>query len=373
MKVLKCIICILFFGEGYLLSSNPLKVEFVIKNKFIQDSSYVNLLVKNNTSTSYYLPIIESPETEKWKFVVRGEEGKFFFLEKTYSDSIKNNMPLYSDDCITGGNEEQFDFETLWDARKSKISVDDIVCLRPGDSATLKIPIHLIVKLADYCKWQIQGYNYKSNIWLVLRYEYKVKPDEFLSLSANTINELHRRGFSLYTDEIISNRVKVIPSKYYYPDLIRQQKADSAQKAYTIARLERIKKHKELPKGSLQEKYYYYCCPDLSKLKRSEKYTFYKTENICSIRESISAACLIGMEKLGYDRLKEIAGFFFKKRIYLHLIAGVGSVDFAEVQNKNIKDDHRLIYVSVDDCLDIQEIKKAVDVYNRETKRLMGW
>ena len=355
-----------------MLSSNPLRVEFVIKNKFIQDSSYVDLLVKNKTSTSYYFPIIESPETDKWRFLIWGELGKFFFLEKTYTDSINNNKSWYSDDCITGGEKEQSEFESLWDARKSLIRADDIICLRPGDSVTLKIPIHLIVKFADYCKWQIKDYDYKSNIWLVLRYEFKVQPDEFLALSANTINELHSRGFSLYTDEIISNRVKVIPSKYYYPDLIRQQKVDSTQKAYTIANLERIKKHKELPKGSLQEKYYYYCCPNLSKLARSEIYTNYKTENICSIRESISATCLIGMEKLGYDRLKEIAGFFFKKRIYLHLITGVGSVDLAEAQNLNIKDDHHMIYVSVDDCLDIQEIKKAVVVYNEETKRLMG-
>lgn len=373
MRLFKCIVyCVFFVNSCSLLAANSTKIEFTIKNNLIQDSSFVDLLIRNNTLENYYFPIIASQESEKWRLLCVDEMSKFFFLEQLYSDRNMKAMTLYSDDCLTGGQQDQSEYMSLWKDYSALIGINDIVCLGPGDSVILKVPIHLLIRMAQYCKWMIQDYDYKSEIWLQFRYNLKADFQGRIYLPENTVRELHGKKFRLYTDEMVSNRVKVMPSKYYYPDLVWLQKQDSIRKAYTIDSDERIKKHKELPKGSLQEKYYYNFCQGLTKLERDENYPNYKTEKICSIRESISAISFLPMAELGYNRLKEIAGYYFKKRIYLHLITGVGSVDLAESENRNIKDDHRLIYISIDDCLTIGEIEKAAEVYNTETRRLMG-
>lgn len=43
-------------------------IEFTITDKSIADNSFINLQISNKTASNYYLPIINSPESEKWKY-----------------------------------------------------------------------------------------------------------------------------------------------------------------------------------------------------------------------------------------------------------------------------------------------------------------
>ena len=72
-----------------------------------------------------------------------------------------------------------------------------------------------------------------------------------------------------------------------------------------------------------------------------------------------------------YKRIIELAKVNFEKKVYLYLVEGKGSVEFAEKKNENIEDDNNLIYISIDDFINAKEITKGKELYNSETKKLM--
>ena len=72
-----------------------------------------------------------------------------------------------------------------------------------------------------------------------------------------------------------------------------------------------------------------------------------------------------------YKRIVELAQVNFDKKIYLYLIEGKGSVERAEKENINLKDDNELIYISINDFINAKEITIGKDLYNTETERLL--
>ncbi|WP_447635703.1 hypothetical protein [Flavobacterium microcysteis] len=131
---------------------------------------------------------------------------------------------------------------------------------------------------------------------------------------------------------------------------------------------------RQIPEGSIQYKYYNYCNENLSKLERSEFYPFFPTEELCSIKKNfrwIFPSHVIICEII-YKRIVELAKANFEEKIYLFLIEGEKSIELAEKKNENLEDDNNLIYISVNDFIDIKEITKGIKLYNSETKKLMN-
>lgn len=52
-------------------------IEFTIVKDIVQENSSIWLLINNKTSSNYYLPIINSFESERWKYMLSRDE--FFF------------------------------------------------------------------------------------------------------------------------------------------------------------------------------------------------------------------------------------------------------------------------------------------------------
>lgn len=55
-------------------------IEFRIIDKFIADNSFITLEIRNKTASNYYLPIINSPESEKWKYILSSDQNRFFLF-----------------------------------------------------------------------------------------------------------------------------------------------------------------------------------------------------------------------------------------------------------------------------------------------------
>ena len=127
----------------------------------------------------------------------------------------------------------------------------------------------------------------------------------------------------------------------------------------------------QIPKGTIQHKYYEYCYENLSKLEKSEVYPYFQTNELCSINKCFRGISYPEINEIIYKRIVELAQVNFEKKIYLYLIEGKGSVERAEKENENLKDDNQLIYISIDDFINAKEITKGKDLYNTETERIM--
>lgn len=128
----------------------------------------------------------------------------------------------------------------------------------------------------------------------------------------------------------------------------------------------------QIPKGTIQYKYYDYCNENLTELDKITEYPFFETNELCSIRKCFRSISRPEINEVIYKRIIELAKVNFDRKVYLYLIEGERSVGLAEKKNENIEDDNNLIYISVDDFINAKEITKGKELYNSETKKLMG-
>lgn len=127
----------------------------------------------------------------------------------------------------------------------------------------------------------------------------------------------------------------------------------------------------QMQKGTIQYKYYDYCTENLSRLEAPKAYPLFKTEDLCSIKACFRSISYPEINEVIYKRIVELARLNFKNNVLLYLIEGKGSVELADKRNETISDDNGFIYISVDDSINADEIRKGVELYNSETKKLM--
>lgn len=128
----------------------------------------------------------------------------------------------------------------------------------------------------------------------------------------------------------------------------------------------------QIPKGTIQYKYYDYCNKNLSKLERSKVYPLFPTEELCSIKKCFRGISYPEINEIIYKRIVELAKVNFENKIYLFLIEGKSSVELAEKKNENLEDENNLIYISIDDFINAKEITMGKELYNSETEKLMS-
>jgi len=343
-------------------------IKFTITDKYLKDHSFITLLIKNTSDTNYYLPIINSSESEKWQFITSSNDKIFFFLGINCSNMLSKEYLWHSIVDTNEDKEEDLLFK-LWDKKKKSIDERDFILLKSGESTIIKVPVNLIVTISKLSFWELKEYDKRSESKVAIKYLKKEAGLEEELLSKKTVCKLRRMGYKLYTDEIISNDAILVPS-----ELTKMNDSEQNQNNIDPVKNEfkaRLKKHVDIPKSSIQWKYYIYCSPNLKHIVDAYKYSLLKVVELCSIKECFLHMFSPDINEIIYRRLIEIARANFKNKIYLYLVAGSGSVDFAEKQNENMTDDNQLIYISVDDYVNSNEILKGVELYNSETSKLM--
>ncbi len=360
---------ILCFFWGYFIiltstyaseSKNESGLQFIINEDSIDENSYITVLIKNNSSIDYYLPILETEETLQWDLLYTVEARKFFLINTFFLDENMDEIPWYTDNCHDPS--EIDDFHAIWRQKIKRIRADDMILLRSGDSTTIKIPIRLSVNYSEYCVWQLLDYELLDKVNVCIVYEQKTEEMVKNFLSKGTKYKLKRMGYELYTNKIVSDTVAV----YRNHESVQIAKDTSHLKS-TI----NVKDYVEIPKGSLQWKYYTYCIPKLKPIKRLKTYPAFRVEDLCSIRSCFQALLRPEISEVMYKRLIEIARDNYKNKIYLYLISGKGSVELAEEHNRCIQKQTDFIYISVDSFINSSEIQKRIDIYNNETTRLL--
>lgn len=186
-------------------------IEFTIIDKSIIDSSFINLEISNKTALNYYLPIINSLESEKWKYELSSDENRFFFIYKVGYNSIDEKRHWSSVDC----NYDIIDTESdklneLWKKKKTTITSKDLILLKSGESIKIKVPMNLHIKISKYCNWELENYRNEKELHIVINYPKKDRELATKFLSSKTLDSLKQMGYELYDKEINSNKVPLI-------------------------------------------------------------------------------------------------------------------------------------------------------------------
>lgn len=204
---------LLFFAMNSCSSKKGVhqNVEFTIKDKSINDNSVITLLIRNNTATNYYLPIINSFESERWKYMLSADESRFFFIYKIgyTNDNIQKywgSSNCFGEEVI---DEEMDHLQELWKQKKKTIEIKDLILLKSGERIEIKVPMNVHLKSTEDCLWELEGYNQKG-LKIGLNYPAKSKDLADRFLSKETIDSLKKMGFELYEKEIDSNKVPLL-------------------------------------------------------------------------------------------------------------------------------------------------------------------
>jgi hypothetical protein len=184
-------------------------IEFKIIDKIITDNSCINLLIVNKTTSNYYLPIINSNESQKWAFILSADENRFFFINKVGYNSRNQQIDWFSQNCIEL-DEELMKVDELWKKKKQKINTKDLILLKSGKSIKIKVPFNLYIKISRYCTWELKNYRNEKGQKIAINYSKKENELATKFLSLQTLDSLKQMGYELYTKEINSNKVPLI-------------------------------------------------------------------------------------------------------------------------------------------------------------------
>jgi hypothetical protein len=342
------------------VSKNDSGLQFIINEDSITENSHITLLIKNNSLTDYYLPIIKTEKTLQWNALFNMEARNFFFINTVFMTDSTGEIPWGTENCYDMGDYDFF--EKYWSQKLNGIKSQNMILIKSGDSAKVKMPVELTVKYSEFCIWKLQDYDKFNRINVCFTYEPKTFDMEEKFLSKSTISKLKRMGYELYTNKIVSDTVEV-----YRNHRSTQIVKDTLHFDSNF----NVKDYVEIPKGSLQWKYYTYCVSNLKPIKRIKTYPGFRVEDLCSIRSCFQALLRPEISEVMYKRLVEIARDNYKNKIYLYLISGKGSVEIAEEHNRSIQKQNDFIYISVDSFINSKEIQKRIEIYNNETTRLL--
>lgn len=212
INILRVTMVVFFLILNPCFAQKKLKndIEFKILDKVARDNSCVSLLIKNNSSYDYYLPIINSFESERWKFMLPKDESSFFFIYMTVYNVDDKIIKWHSDNCYSEHfrDENLSMFNDQWVQKRKNIRVEDLILLKAGERKKFKVPVHLKVKLSDDCFWEIENYKEEE---LKFTYYYRKKQSEMIYsfLDEKIIKKLEQLKYKLYDKEVESNKVRL--------------------------------------------------------------------------------------------------------------------------------------------------------------------
>jgi hypothetical protein len=211
MKIITLVsFSILLFSSCAAKKALKGNMEFAITDKSINDNSFLTLLISDKTASNYWLPIITSPESEKWQFLLRSDEVRFFFTFITGFNAEGKEMNWISEQSDHGDWTELEKYTELWDQKKKAIGVNDLILLKSGESIKIKVPIHLTLKITKDFVWELENYKNEKSVQIAIHYPEKRLKHTSKFLEAKVIKQLKTMKYRLYRPEINSNKVPLI-------------------------------------------------------------------------------------------------------------------------------------------------------------------
>jgi len=212
INVLKAVtISFLFLNVCFSQEKKVNSITFKIIDKVLKNNTSAKLLISNNSTYNYYLPILNTLDSEEWNFILPADETSFFFVHMIVYKSNGESLSWHSNNCFGGDLDIAWrDFDEKWKQKKKNIKIEDLILLKAGQKKIINLPINLQVKLSKDCFWEFIGY--KNEKELKLTYYYRRKQAELVPvfLGSEILKKMEKLNYKLYNMEIESNKVKII-------------------------------------------------------------------------------------------------------------------------------------------------------------------
>jgi hypothetical protein len=127
-------------------------------------------------------------------------------------------------------------------------------------------------------------------------------------------------------------------------------------------------------KNDISFELYSKCFPNLNQGSEIfEKYPEMQKFEFCSIIKCVALLAYKEeyIQEIGKARLRGIATQLFREGNPVILISGMDSSSTEIEENKNVKDDNNIVYVSIGECVIPQYMWTAKEVFNTQTKILI--
>lgn len=204
---------ILFLSSCASKKERQSNVEFTIIDQTVKDNAFINLQIVNKTRFDYYLPIINSAKSEKWKYLLSADENKFFFIYKVGYTVANKKVSWYSENCTSEIDTELESLNEEWEKMKRTIKANDLIRLKSGEKIIIQVPMNLNIEVSKDCSWQLENYKNEKGLKIGLHYPEKNLERVSKFLNAETIKDLRKSGYALYGQEINSNAVPLSLNK----------------------------------------------------------------------------------------------------------------------------------------------------------------
>ncbi len=186
-------------------------ITFTIVDKVLINNTCTKLLITNNSSSNYYLPILNDPESKKWNFILPTDETGFFFIHQIMYNLNNEKLSWIENNCFDGSVSKSFsDFDEKWKQKKKDLRIEDLILLKAGQSKYINVPVNLHVEFSDNCFWEIKDYKNEKELKITYYYRKKQVQSAAIFLNSKIVDKLKKLNYKLYEKEIESNQVKLI-------------------------------------------------------------------------------------------------------------------------------------------------------------------
>lgn len=204
MKKMILVLGIIFLSCMSTQSVYEDNIEVRIINKFIKDSTDVELEVINNTSKNYYLQFDESKLYESILFFSSEYlHNADFKLEDDNKQQIEYEIVDYQ--CYSPLNKEIY---------KPSKSVKNVFKIKSGERKKIKMPFIMKKTVNDYCWYGFKKDQLKSDHKYFVSFEYKMYSEyDKTIIPQATKDSLKDLGYEFYDRQILSNKVPLVLQK----------------------------------------------------------------------------------------------------------------------------------------------------------------
>lgn len=101
-----------------------------------------------------------------------------------------------------------------------------------------------------------------------------------------------------------------------------------------------------------------------------------KNVSFCSLYQCVSRIEYTegnkNIQEAIFKRAIEITNLLYKQGTPIYLLSGMDSSGTEIVENKNLTDDNKLVYIAIAECLTSQSLEKIKDIVNEQTMKLIN-
>ena len=200
----KILILLSLLSVSIFFTINPSKehdIEYLISNKFVKDSTDVEITLKNNSSRNYYL-LLDT-------LIFNDNYAKFESSNTFMWSALKISDP---NGKVALAQIENYDCQNDFYYKRSKeITTKSFLKIMARESITFRVPFKIKTSITSYC-WQKYILEQRINKSYYKIYFESLPVEKWINQNSYKVaqDSLRKMGYELYNKKITSNKVPLL-------------------------------------------------------------------------------------------------------------------------------------------------------------------